>query len=69
MFSFFRSHGSDVRVPYEVLSFRATLGVASLFMSSYGQDGELGDAPPPISGYFFGFNLDYLDFSSGIFDL
>ena len=30
-------------------SFRTALGVASLslFMSSYDQDGELGDVPPP----------------------
>ena len=50
-------------------SFMTTLGVAlSLFMSSYDQDGELGDVPL-TSGFFFGVNLDYLDFSGGIFDL
>ena len=42
----------------------------SLFMTSYNQDGELGDVPPPPPlGFFFGVNLDYLDFSSGIFGL
>ena len=39
-------------------------------MWSYDQDGELEDAPPPSRFFFlFSVNLDYLDFSGGIFDL
>ena len=40
-------------------------------MWSYDQDGELEDVPPPPPPprFFFGVNLDYLDFSDGIFDL
>ena len=41
-------------------------------MWSYDQDGELEDVPPPPPPpprFFFGVNLDYLDFSGGIFDL
>ena len=42
-------------------------------MWSYDQDGELEDVPPPPPPprfvCFFGVNLDYLDFSGGIFDL
>ena len=41
-------------------------------MWSYDQDGELEDVPqlpPPPPRFFFGVNLDYLDFSGGIFDL
>ena len=48
--------------------FRATLiVVSSLFMSSYDQDGELGDVLPHTHTprYF----LDNLDFSGGSFDL
>ena len=45
----------------------------SLFMCFYDQDGELEDVPPPPPPppprFFFGVNLDYLDFSGGIFDL
>ena len=37
-------------------------------MWSYDQDGELEDVPPPPPR-FFGVNLDYLDFSGGMFDL
>ena len=33
------------------------------------QDGELGDSPPPTSFFFFGVNLDYVDFAGGIFHL
>ena len=42
-------------------------------MWSYDQDGELEDVPlpppPPPPRFFFDVNLDYLDFSGGIFDL
>ena len=40
-------------------------------MWSYDQDGELEDVPPHHHhlGFFFGVNLDYLDFSGGIFGL
>ena len=41
-------------------------------MWSYDQDGELEDVPtppPPPRVFVFGVNLDYLDFSGGIFDL
>ena len=41
-------------------------------MWSYDQDGELEDVPPPPPTprfFFFGVNLDNLDFSGGIFDL
>ena len=40
-------------------------------MWSYDRDGELEDVPPPHHhlGFFFGVDLDYLDISSGIFDL
>ena len=31
--------------------------------------GSLEMPPPPLRFYFFGVNLDYLDFSGGIFDL
>ena len=54
-------------------SFRAL--PPSLFMSSYDQDGELGEPPPPphththtTLDFFFGVNLDFLDFSGGIFN-
>ena len=48
-------------------SFRAALGVASVFVRVV-QDGELGDVSP-TSSFFFGINLDYQDFSGRIFDL
>ena len=39
-------------------------------MWSYDQDGELENVPPPPPPrFFFGVNLDYIDFSGGIFDL
>ena len=40
-------------------------------MWSYDQDGGLEDVlpPPPPPRGFFCVNLDYLDFSGGIFDL
>ena len=68
MFSFFRSHGSNVS---HGSGCRAWLRLPpSLFMWSYDQDGELEDVPPPPPRFFFfGVNLDYLDFSGGIFDL
>ena len=46
-------------------SFRATLGVASVFVHVILRPGW----GAPTSGFFFSVNLDYLDFSSGIFDL
>ena len=48
-------------------SFRAT--PLPLFMSSYDQDGELGDVPQPRFFFFCVKNLDYPDVSDGIFDL
>ena len=50
-------------------SFRATLGVAFVFIHDILRP-EWGAwrCPHPL-GFFFGVNLDYLDFSSGIFDL
>ena len=70
MFSFFRSHRSNVSHGWGC---RAGF-FPSLFMWSYDQDGELEDVPhpprpPPPPRFFFGVNLDYLDFSGGIFDL
>ena len=56
-------------------SFRATLGVASVFIHDILRPGlgawRCPPAHPPPSVFFFGVNLDYLDlyFSSGIFDL
>ena len=55
-------------------SFRATLGVASVFIHDILRSGwgawrcPPPSAPPPLV-FLFGVNLDYLDFSSGIFDL
>ena len=55
-------------------SFRATLGVASVFIHDILRPGwgawrcPPSPSPPPL-GFFFGVNLDYLDFSSDIFDL
>ena len=46
-------------------SFRATLGVAAVFVHIVLRPGwEARRCPPP-----FGVNLDYLDFSGDIFDL
>ena len=71
LYKYFRFCEVMVRGAVQVL-FRATLiVVSSLFMSSYDQDGELGDVLPPphththTPRYF----LDNLDFSGGKFDL
>ena len=81
MLSFFRSHGSDVsHGPGAVQgSFRATYGVASgvasvfvhvVSRSGWGAIGRcLFPSPSSFFRLFFGVNLDYLDFSGGIFDL
>ena len=56
-------------------TFRATLGVASAFVQVVLRPvwGAWRWPPPPThthtSGFFFGVNIDYLDFSGGIFDL
>ena len=57
-------------------TFRATLGVASAFVQVVLRPGwGAWRCPPPhpphthTSGFFFGVNIDYLDFSGGIFDL
>ena len=55
-------------------SFRATIGVASTFIHDILRPGwgawRCPPPPPPaFPRFFFGVNLDYLDFSSGIFDL
>ena len=53
-------------------SFRATLGVASVFIHDILRPGWGAWRCPPAplpSFFFFGVNLDYLDFSSGIFGL
>ena len=76
-FRFFRSHGSDVsHGPGAVQgSFRATLGVAAVFVHVVLRPGwgawRCPPPPPPHTHtfFFFGVNLDYLDFSGGIFDL
>ena len=66
LFSFFRSHGSDVS---------HGSGCRVGFFQGYAcdQDGELGDIPHNhhhhLGFFFFGVNLDYLDSSGGIFDL
>ena len=67
MFSFFQSHGSHVSHGSGCRAgFRATFGVFSVFVHVVSrQVGELGDSV----FVFFGVNLDYLDFSNGIFDL
>ena len=48
-------------------SFRAPLGVASVFCSCRltTRMGSLEMFFPPTSGFFFGVNLDYLDFFDG----
>ena len=54
-------------------TFRATLGVASAFVQVVLRPGWGAWRCPPThthtSGFFFGVNIDYLDFSGGIFDL
>ena len=52
-------------------SFRATLGVASVFIHVVLRPGwgAWRCFSPPPRVFFFGVNLDYLDFSDGIFDL
>ena len=57
-------------------TFRATLGVASAIVQVVLRPGwGAWRCPPPphththTSGFFFGVNIDYLDFSGGIFDL
>ena len=50
-------------------SFRATLGVAPVFVHVVLRPGWGAWRCPPTSGFFFGVNKDYLEFSSGIFDL
>ena len=53
-------------------SFRATLGVASVLRPGWGAwrcTPPPPPPPPPPWVFFFGVNLDYLDFSGGIFDL
>ena len=55
-------------------SFMATLGVASVFVHVVLRPGWRAWRCSPTtttttSGFFFGVNLDYLDFSGGIFDL
>ena len=77
MFSFFRSHGSNVSLcsgcragffhGYAWCSLRLcscglTTRMESLKMSPR-------PPPPPPPRFFFGVNLDYLDFSGGIIDL
>ena len=76
MFSFFRSHGSDVSHGSGAVqgTFRATLGVASAFVQVVLRPGWGAWRCPPSHThtprvFFFGVNLDYLDFSGGIFDL
>ena len=49
-------------------SFMATLGVASVFVHGRMESLKMSP-PPPHHLVFFGVNLDYLDFSGGIFDL
>ena len=76
MFSLFRSHVSDVSHGRGAVqgSFRATLGVASVFVHVVLRP-RLGPWICPTHHhhqhrfFFFGINLDYLDFSTGIFDL
>ena len=72
MFSFFRSHGSNVSHGSWCRA-RFFHGYAWYSLRSYDQDRELEDVPPPPPPppprVFFGVNLDYLDFSGGIFDL
>ena len=50
-------------------SFRATLGVASVFINDILRPGWGAWRCTNPLVFFFGVNLDYLDFSSGIFDL
>ena len=55
-------------------TFRATLGVASAFVQVVLRPGwGAWRCPPPHTHtprvFFFGVNIDYLDFSGGIFDL
>ena len=53
-------------------TFRATLGVAFAFVQVVLRPGWGAWRFPPhthTSGFFFGVNIDYLDFSGGIFDL
>ena len=60
-------------VPYRLFS--QGYAWCSLCLCHVDQDGELGEVPPPTTNnintsvFFFGVNLDYLDFSGGIFDL
>ena len=52
-------------------SFMATLAVASVFVHVVLRPGWREDVPPPPPPprFFFGVNLDYLDFSGGTSDL
>ena len=70
-FRFFRSHLSDVSHGSGAVqgSFRATLSEASVFVHVVLRPGWVEMFPPTTTGFFFGANLDYLDFSDGIFDL
>ena len=76
-FRFFRSHESDVshgsgcRAGYFQGYAWCSLCLCSSRLTT--RMGSL-EMPPPhththISGFFFGVNIDYLDFSGGIFDL
>ena len=58
------SHGSECRARF----FRATLGVASVFVHAT-RMGSLEMHPQHTSGFSLDVNLDYQDFSGGIFDL
>ena len=51
-------------------SFRAMLGVASVFVHVISRPGwRACRCPCPPSDFFLGVNLDYLDIFGGIFDL
>ena len=49
--------------------FKSTLGVASVFDHVVLRPGWGAWRVPPNLDIFFGFNLDYVDFAGGIFDL